>query len=309
ATWPICGRLSAETQHSQASAVQRFLRWCERESRLDTRVVAHFDMPRRPVGVCRCLPVSIMHCCWLLLITATFMHCSTETKLCLRPLFDTDIRASEACSLTADRVYCPPDSSFVRVEGKGRRERECPLGRQAALVLQRYLTRGRSTTVYTEVFLDRDGKPISTIALDKVPSRLRDVAGSEQFTGSRVAPHTPRRSQAIHHRAQGRDNYILPQLIGHENVQNNCSIPASLSGRPCPACPAWQATGVGSAAQSWLTDLAHLPVRHDVCPLRGGQPTTAASRDTTCDQARRQCYEHAAFAPQEPEDPVFAAAQ
>ncbi len=212
------GKLSSETQHSRASIIRMFLRFCVREGWLTENTVAHFDMPRRAQKVIQIFTYD--H--YTRLVAATddcdLPALRLRDKAILALMFDTGLRAQEVCSLTQDAVYISPGESYVRVTGKGRKERELGLGKQTTLALHRYLMRGRPASQHPYVFLSRDGKPLTVNAIDRMLYRLRDLAGRQHFDGIRVSAHTLRHSFAVHYMQQGGDIYKLSRLMGHENT-------------------------------------------------------------------------------------------
>jgi integrase/recombinase XerD len=74
-------------------------------------------------------------------------------KAILAILLDTGIRAEEMCGLTLENLHIGGSESYIRVVGKGRKEREVGLGKQAALAVQRYLSRARPKSEAPTVFL------------------------------------------------------------------------------------------------------------------------------------------------------------
>jgi site-specific recombinase XerD len=204
------GKLASETQHSRASIVRMYLRFCAREGWIDDEVVAHFDMPRHSHKI---VPVFTQAHFTRLVRAADAPR--DRAILCL--LMDTGIRAGELCSLTFDAVSISPQESYARIEGKGRRQREVGIGKQAALALHRYLSH-RPKTALTNVFLSHRRGPLTPNALDRLLHRLRDEAGAEFFTGIRCSPHTLRHSFAVHYMEQGGDVYKLSRVLGHENI-------------------------------------------------------------------------------------------
>ena len=145
-----------------------FLRFCVREGWLTENTVAHFDMPRRAQKVIQIFTYD--H--YTRLVAATD-DCDLPArrlrdKAILALMFDTGLRAQEVCSLTQDAVYISPGESYVRVTGKGRKERELGLGKQTTLALHRYLMRGRPASQHPYVFLSRDGKPLTVNAIDRM---------------------------------------------------------------------------------------------------------------------------------------------
>ncbi|HZC07775.1 MAG TPA: tyrosine-type recombinase/integrase [Ktedonobacterales bacterium] len=213
------GKLSGETQHGRASVVRMYLRFCAREGWLDERVVAFFEMPKTAQKVIQVLSQEQ----YRLLVSATdacaLPGLPLRDKAILALLFDTGMRAHELCALRRDAVTMTPGETFVRVEGKGRKERELGLGKQATLALHRYLSRGRPDSDSPLVFLTRDAKPMTPNGIDRMLYRLRDAAGARRFQGVRVSAHTFRHSFAVHYMRQGSgDIYKLSRLLGHENV-------------------------------------------------------------------------------------------
>jgi site-specific recombinase XerD len=120
--WSV--HLSRETQHSRASIVRMFLRFCEREGWLDARTVAHFDMPKRPQKVVQVFTRQHYERLVAVANQSPYPSMRLRDKALLAVLFDTGIRASELCGLKCDDVSLAPSESYIRVVGKGRRERE-----------------------------------------------------------------------------------------------------------------------------------------------------------------------------------------
>ena len=212
------GKLSGETQHSRASIVRMFLRFSVREEWLDEKVVAFFDMPKKSQKVIQVFGpehyARLMRATDLCALPALHLR----DKAILSLLFDTGMRAQELCTLTHDAVCISPNESYMRVEGKGRKQRELGMGKQTTLAVHRYVTRGRQESPLPFVFLTRDAKPMTTNGIDRMLYRLRDDAGAKYFEGIRVSAHTLRHSFAVHYMQQGGDIYKLSRLLGHENI-------------------------------------------------------------------------------------------
>jgi site-specific recombinase XerD len=217
------GHLAGETQHGRASVVRMFLNFCVREEWLDDKVTRHFEMPKKGKKV---TPVfTEEHYKRLARAAEKCPDASTylmlRDKALLALLFDTGIRAMEVCSLALDSVFIAPQERFIRVNGKGRAQREIGIGKQASLALVRYLNRGHPIPVKaaeTYVFLNRSRCQLTPNAIDRVMHRLKQVAGPEHFKGIRVSAHTFRHSFAVHYLQQGGDLYKLSRLLGHESV-------------------------------------------------------------------------------------------
>ncbi len=62
-------------------------------------------------------------------------------KVIIMLLLETGIRAGELCGLTLDNVQLNPKDPFIKVFGKGRKEREVGLGQAACTALHKYISR------------------------------------------------------------------------------------------------------------------------------------------------------------------------
>ncbi len=195
-----------------------YVRFCAREGWLDERIVTHFDMPRCARKVVQVLT----HEHFTRLMRATDSNAlealRSRDKALLSLMLDTGARATEVCSLIREALFISPSESYIRVEGKGRRQREVGIGKQTTLALHRYLTKGRPDSEHPFVFLSRADRPMTVNAIDRMLYRLRDVAGRQHFEGIRVSAHTLRHSFAVHYMQQGGDIYKLSRLLGHENI-------------------------------------------------------------------------------------------
>jgi len=135
----------------------------------------------------------------------------------LEVLYATGARASETVGLTLDRMDL--DLGFVRVIGKGNKERIVPLGRKAVAAVERYLTRSRPKLnrggTDDLVFLTRLGRPLRREDLWRIVRRHAAAAGLR----GKVSPHTLRHSFATHLLAGGADIRDVQEMLGHASVR------------------------------------------------------------------------------------------
>jgi integrase/recombinase XerD len=211
-------RLSSETQHTHASYVRAFLRFCADEGWLDNEVVRKFEMPRLEKRVIQLLTRKHYDLLRAATDSAFLESLRSRDKAFLSLMIDAGLRGPEVCTLKLDSLFLAPHESYVRVDGKGRKQREIGLGRDSRLTIHRYVTRARPKSELPYVFLSRDGKMLSTNAIDQTLHRLKREAGPEHFKGIRVSAHTLRHSFAVHFMEQGGDIYKLSRLLGHENI-------------------------------------------------------------------------------------------
>ncbi len=146
-----------------------------------------------------------------------------KDELCLRDvcmlelLYGSGLRASEAATLTVERVHL--DLAVVRVLGKGAKERIVPAGRPALESVRRYCEQLRPKLLHSERTTDRlllsnHGLPITRVVVWQIVARQARRAGLRN-----VHPHTLRHSFATHMLAGGADLRVVQELLGHSNIR------------------------------------------------------------------------------------------
>ena len=133
----------------------------------------------------------------------------------LETLYATGLRVSELVGLTIDRVRLDP--GFVRVIGKGRKERLVPLGDSAVSRLDDYLQRARpelNRDRLSELFLNHRGGHLTRQGFWKILRGHAVRAG----IGSRVSPHVVRHSFATHLVENGADLRAVQMMLGHASL-------------------------------------------------------------------------------------------
>jgi integrase/recombinase XerD len=133
----------------------------------------------------------------------------------LEMAYATGARASELVSLTPAGVN--ERERFVRILGKGSRERLVPFGEAAARSLAAYLRDGRPRLLRTrrvdEIFLNQRGGPLTRVGYWLV------LKGHARRAGlSAVHPHVLRHSFATHLLEGGADLRVVQELLGHASI-------------------------------------------------------------------------------------------
>lgn len=129
-------------------------------------------------------------------------------------LYATGMRVSELTELTLDRYYA--DEQFVRVIGKGSKERLVPFGRCAKEKVARYLrTRAETqSTADPHVFLSNRQKPMTRQAIWKL---VKKYAAAAEIPFE-VTPHTIRHTFATHLLENGVDLRAIQEMLGHSDI-------------------------------------------------------------------------------------------
>jgi site-specific recombinase XerD len=131
-------------------------------------------------------------------------------------MYGAGLRVSEAVGLEKSGVDLT--DRFVRVTGKGGKERVVPIGRHAADAVRRYLSRGRpylDRRHRPELFLNAKGGALTRAGAFLILRRLAEVAGLDP---TRVHPHILRHSFATHLLEGGADLRSVQEMLGHADL-------------------------------------------------------------------------------------------
>ena len=132
----------------------------------------------------------------------------------LEVLYGCGLRVSEVCSLKISEVYLK--DMFVKVMGKGSKERLVPMALSTASAIMDYLSvRPESDAGCEDVlFLNRFGRALSRVAVFKMVKSVALVAGVDK----NLSPHTFRHSFATHLIENGADLRVVQEMLGHESI-------------------------------------------------------------------------------------------
>ena len=209
--------LSAETSKANIRAVKTFLRWCSMEEdfedSISERTVSRIQLPHVDKTIKRVYsPEEIQK-----LLDATKKEVCVPLRYrdhaIISLLLYTGIRAQELCSLTLDNIFVGNGhDSYIRVKGKGRKEREISLGTEAARSLYRYIHRYRRSH-RPEVFIGYTGNAINTNGLAQIIERVGELAGLDD-----VHCHKFRHTFSVNFMESGGSLFDLQRLLGHTNT-------------------------------------------------------------------------------------------
>lgn len=140
-----------------------------------------------------------------------------RNRAILETLYSSGLRVSELVALTLANVYF--DIGFLRVLGKGNKERLVPLGKSAKKHLQIYINEVRvhvpvKPAFKNHVFLNRHGRNLTRVMIFIVIKNLAKAAGIRK----KVSPHTFRHSFATHLVEGGADLRAVQEMLGHESI-------------------------------------------------------------------------------------------
>src|SRR5690554_6793741 len=140
-----------------------------------------------------------------------------RNRAILEVLYSSGLRVSELTELKIGNVYF--EIGFLRIIGKGNKERLVPIGKDALKYLGIYLNEVRNTQKTAKgheefVFLNRRGKKLSRVMVFLVIKKLVEEVGIKK----KVSPHTFRHSFATHLVEGGADLRAVQEMLGHESI-------------------------------------------------------------------------------------------
>ncbi|MES2703726.1 MAG: tyrosine recombinase [Bacteroidota bacterium] len=154
-------------------------------------------------------------------IFAVIDHSTPEgprNRAILETMYSCGLRVSEAISLQITNLYL--DVGFIKVIGKGNKERLVPIGETAIKHILLYKNHIRSHLPKIKpgqedmLFLNRRGSALSRVMVFMILRDLAQLAGIEQA----VHPHTLRHSFATHLVEGGADLRAVQEMMGHKSI-------------------------------------------------------------------------------------------
>ena len=133
----------------------------------------------------------------------------------LELLYGCGLRVSEVSDVRISNVYL--QEKFVRIVGKGNKERVVPMGYPAAEAVTAYLAvRPEPAATDSEdiLFLNRSGRQLSRISVFNMVKKQAMLAGITK----EISPHTFRHSFATHLIEGGADLRVVQEMLGHESI-------------------------------------------------------------------------------------------
>jgi integrase/recombinase XerD len=153
-------------------------------------------------------------------ITSAIDHSTahgTRNRAIVETLYGSGLRVSELIGLKISDLFF--DIGFIKVVGKGSKERFVPIGSEAIKHINLYVSTIRNQLEIKKgneqfVFLNRSGKQLSRVMIFMI---VRDLAESVGIT-KKVSPHTFRHSFATHLVEGGADLRAVQEMLGHESI-------------------------------------------------------------------------------------------
>lgn len=207
--------LSTASQARMISTLKSFFSYLVLEKRLDTSPADLLDAPKLSRKLPEVLSYDEVEAMFATIdLSKSDGH---RNRAMLEVLYACGLRATELVELKISNLYLEID--FIKVLGKGNKERLVPIGESAQKQLGFWMQdREQITNIHSEaedfVFLNRRGKPLTRNMLFIIVKNAAKAANIKK----KVSPHSFRHSFATHLLEGGADLRIVQQLLGHESI-------------------------------------------------------------------------------------------
>ncbi len=207
--------LSAYTQARVISGLKSFYKYLMFEGELKIDPMELIDTPK--LG--RKLPdtLSVVEIDQLLEAIDMSTAEGTRNRAIIETLYSSGLRVSELVNLQMQNLYF--DVGFLRVIGKGNKERLVPIGSTAQKFIKMYVEGYRvhmniKPGQESFVFLNRRGAQLTRVMIFTIIKNLAKTAGIQK----NISPHTFRHSFATHLIEGGADLRAVQEMLGHESI-------------------------------------------------------------------------------------------
>ena len=207
--------LSARSQARIISGIKAFYKYLLLDDKIDTDPTTLLDTPK--IG--RKLPeiLSVEEIDLLLSHIDLSKPEGQRNKAIIETLYSCGLRVTEVISLKLSNIYF--DQGFIRVIGKGDKERLVPLSPKAIHEIELYLPDRNSLPAISResediLFLNRRGRKLTRVMIFTIIRELGIKAGIKK----KISPHTFRHSFATHLIDGGADLRAVQEMLGHESI-------------------------------------------------------------------------------------------
>lgn len=207
--------ISVYTQARLISGIKSFFNFLQLEYELSTNPAELIETPR----LTRKIPdVLEVHEIDELISAIDLSHPEgMRNKAMLEVLYGCGLRVSELVELKISNLHL--EVEFIKIEGKGNKERLIPIGAQAIKYLKIYLQEVRAKQQVKAghedvVFLNRRGGKLTRVMVFLIIKELAQKIGLKK----KISPHTFRHSFASHLVEGGADLRAVQDMLGHESI-------------------------------------------------------------------------------------------
>lgn len=203
-----------KTDARRVSALKSFFSFLMREGEIEKDLFLTLDLPKRKRSLPK--PLSEPEVQSLLTTPATTAPIAWRNHAMLVLLYSTGLRVSELVQLPLSGLNM--GAGFVRVMGKGRKERLVPFGEQAKEKLDNYLKNSRPLILKGRkspyLFISNRGSSMTRLRFWQIVRETALAVGIQKA----ISPHMLRHSFATHLLSHGADLRAVQMMLGHADI-------------------------------------------------------------------------------------------
>ena len=204
---------STSTVAHNLTVIKNFHKYLIKENIVKDDVSLFISRPKLKKRLPRTLSVEEVD---LLLNVSLATPFDYRNKAMLELMYGAGLRVSELVSLNMNQIDL--ESGIIRIMGKGRKEREIPIGEYGIYYLKLYLEHRGALIKHNRqedsLFLNNHGKQITRQGFFKILKQLLMDKGLNPD----VSPHTLRHSFATHLLSHGADLRSIQEMLGHADI-------------------------------------------------------------------------------------------
>ncbi len=203
--------LNARTLARKLSSWRQYCVWLVKRGLMHADPTADIKPPKQPERIPKALPQECLN-------QMLDLPVDDGDALALRDhalfelMYGSGLRLSEIHGLDTGDVWL--DEGWVRVTGKGRKQRQVPLTGKSVEALKNYLSLRQTASDGKALFTGRNGTRLSQRQIQK---RLESWA-AQNGDGRHISPHMMRHSYASHLLQSSRDIRAVQELLGHSSL-------------------------------------------------------------------------------------------
>lgn len=205
---------SPSTQSHLISVLRGFYTYLVSEDLMDFNPISNISLPKKWKTLPKYMTMDEINN--LLNIPDLKKPLGIRDKAMLELMYATGLRISELINLKQENLYI--EENFLRVIGKGNKERVIPFGEEAKKSIQNYFNESRSFLLKKKmsdfVFINRQGNKLSRQGLWKIIKGYGKKIGIE----AKMTPHVLRHSFATHMVEKGADLRSVQIMLGHSSI-------------------------------------------------------------------------------------------
>ncbi|MBL64126.1 MAG: integrase [Opitutae bacterium] len=210
--------VSRRTLRNQVSGIRAFFKYCLRQGHAKANPFLSITLPKLPKTLPKFLTQSQMETLLaqpdrLLEGEGADPFAALRDRMILELLYGGGLRVSELVGL--DYGALDLKRGIVRVLGKGRKERLCPIGPQASEAVRRFRDEcAKDASLGAPVVVNRSGKRLSPRSVQLLTKKYLRMAGLPLD----LTPHKLRHAFATHLLDEGADLRSVQEMLGHANL-------------------------------------------------------------------------------------------